>query len=99
MKLLRGEKIDRKDYYLSFSSKVKGLDSIFLELAQATYEEDNSKRIKVDKAPGVHTIEVDGKDKERKSPNKADALIYAYAGDLERGLKAHQPKSRRAKVY
>ena len=89
MRLLRGEKIDRKDYYLSFSSDIKNLDSIFMELAQATFEEDNSGKIKVDKAPGVRTVLIDGKEKDRKSPNMADGCNYAYAGDLVNGLKAH----------
>jgi hypothetical protein len=98
LRLLKGEKIDRKDYYLSFSSDIKDLDSIFLELAQATYEEDNSGRIKVDKVPGMNSVIVEGKDKPRKSPNKADAIVYSFVDDLEGGLRAHQPKSRKVKV-
>lgn len=98
MRLLRGEKIDRPDYYLSFSSDIKNLDSIFTELAQATFEEDNSGKIKVDKAPGVRTIVIEGKDKERKSPNKADGIIYSFAGDLVKGLKAHRAGTKKAEV-
>lgn len=98
MRLLKGLKIDRKDYYLSFSSELDKIDSIFLELAQATFEEDNSGRIKVDKAPGIREIEIDGKKKQRKSPNKADAINYSFAGDLIRGLQAHRPQTKQVKV-
>ena len=98
MRLIRGEKLDRADYYLSFSSDIKDLDSIFMELAQATFEEDNSGKIKVDKVPGVRKILIDGKEKDRKSPNKADGILYAYAGDLVKGLKAHTHGTKKAEV-
>lgn len=99
MRLIRGKKIDRKDYFISFDSDIEGLESIFRELAQATFEEDNSGRIKVDKAPGIHTVEVEGKDKERRSPNNADAILLSFAGDISSGLRAHQPGRKKAKVY
>lgn len=98
MRLLRGEKIDRNDYYLSFSSLIPNLDSIFMELAQATYEEDNSDKIVVDKAPGVYTVQIDGKDKKRRSPNLGDGCNMAFAGDLTNGIRAHQPGVRKAEV-
>jgi phage terminase large subunit len=98
LKLIKGEKLDRDDYYLSFSSAIPDLDSIFNELAQATFEEDNSGKIKVDKAPGMHTVEIEGKDKDRRSPNKADAIIYSFVGDLVRGLQAHKSVVKKAKV-
>lgn len=98
MRLLRGERIDRPDYYLSFSSDIKNLDSIFTELAQATFEEDNSGKIKVDKAPGVRKVSIEGKEKDRKSPNKADGIIYSFAGDLANGIKAHTRGVKKAEV-
>jgi len=98
MRLLRGEKIDRSDYYLSFSSQLTNRETIFTELSQATYEYDNSGRIKVDKAPGMRKVEVEGKDKDRKSPNLADSTKMAFAGDLIYGLKAHQEAPMKAKV-
>lgn len=89
MKLLEGHKIDRDGYFLSFSSKIPGLDSLFSELSQATYKTDGGGRILVDKAPGVKNIRVDGKQKVIKSPNKADSTILSFAKDLEFGLRAH----------
>jgi hypothetical protein len=52
----------------------------------------------VDKAPGMHTVEIEGKDKDRRSPNKADAIIYSFVGDLVRGLQAHKSVVKKAKV-
>jgi phage terminase large subunit len=99
MRLIRGEKIDRNDYYLSFSPEIDDLDSIFLEMSQATFEEDNSGKIKVDKDPALKEIEVDGKKKFRKSPNKADSIKYAFASDLHNGIQAHRPKVKKAEVF
>lgn len=98
MRLIRGEKIDRNDYYLSFSPAITDLDSIFLELSQATFDEDNSGKIKVDKDPAIKEIEIDGKKRTRKSPNKADSLNYSFASDLQSGIQAHIPKGRKAEV-
>ena len=98
LRLLRGQEIDRKDYFLSFSSEIPNLDRIFMELAQATYEEDNSGKIKVDKAPGVREVIVEGKRKTEKSPNLGDGTNYAFAGDLAKGLRAFQPASKKVKV-
>jgi hypothetical protein len=89
MKLLKGQKLDREEYFLSFSSDIKDLDGLFSELSQATYKEDGSGRIIVDKCPGVKTIKVDGKSKEKRSPNRGDAVIYAFANDLKYGLRAY----------
>ena len=89
MKLLAGHKIDRDGYYLSFSSEIKDLDMLFSELSQATYKTDSGGRIQVDKAPGIKEIQVDGKSKLIKSPNKADSTILSFARDLQFGLRAH----------
>lgn len=88
VKLLQGKKIDRDGYYLSFSSDIKDLTGLFSELSQATYKIDSGGRIQIDKCPGTKTIKVDGKNKEKRSPNRADAVVYSYANDFKYGLRA-----------
>ena len=89
IKLIKGHKIDRDGYYLSFSSDIKDLDGLFSELSQATYKIDSGGRVQVDKCPGIKMIRVDGKQKEKRSPNRADAVVYSIAHDLKFGLRAH----------
>lgn len=98
MKLLEGHKLDRPGYFLSFSSKIPGLDSLFSELSQATYKLDGGGRIMIDKAPGYKEIHVDGKKKMIKSPNKADSTLLSFGKDLEHGLRAHATDSTKKKI-
>ena len=68
LKLLDGKKIDRDDYFLSFEGTIDDWRDTFIELAQATYREDNSGRKIVDKIPGMKTIVIDGKEEQVESP-------------------------------
>lgn len=89
MKLIEGKELDRQGYYLSFSSGISELDSLFSELSQATHKIDGGGRILVDKSPGIKEIRVEGRVKRVKSPNKADSTLLSFARDLEYGLRAH----------
>ncbi len=98
MRLIKGRKIDRPDYFLSFSSEIPGLESIFLELSQATWEETTAGKIKIDKSPGEKTKLIEGKNKIRKSPNKGDSVKMSFAGDLRGGLRAHKATPQKMKA-
>lgn len=80
--LLDGQPVEDATHYLSISSEVLDVEELIKELSQATYEHDMSGRIKIDKAPSDRYIEVDGKKKKVKSPNRADSVGYAYVSDF-----------------
>jgi hypothetical protein len=91
IKLLRGDEVRDPDYYLSFDPDIAGLDDILKELAQATYKEDTSGRIIIDKTGADYEVEIDGKKEKRRSPNDGDSVGYAYARDFQlRGLRANK---------
>ena len=75
IKLLDGEKIDISTC-LILDKNIKKLDSLIIELSQASYEHDESK-LKVNKQPN-------GSD----SPNLADAVVMAFSRSIKNGLKA-----------
>jgi len=91
VKLLRGEDVRDPSYYLSFDSSIPNLDDKLRELSQATYKEDSAGRVLIDKAPGDHEVEVDGKKEKRRSPNDGDSCGYAFVRDFQlRGLRANK---------
>jgi len=71
---LRGETSVPLESCLFFDESVP--DAALQELAQITYDRDNSNRLRIDKAPGS-----------TQSPNLADAIMMSFARDLIRGLK------------
>jgi phage terminase large subunit len=80
--LLEGKDVEDREFYISFSSEIEDIDGLLKELSQATYTHDSSGRVKIDKAPSDRYIEVDGKKKKLKSPNRSDAIGYAFASDF-----------------
>lgn len=84
--LLDGREVLDPCFYLSFDSKIPNIDDTLKELSQATYEEDSSGRIKIDKAPSDRFIVIDGKKKKVKSPNKSDSIGYAFSSDFSEEL-------------
>lgn len=76
IKLLDGERID-PDTCFFIDGNIEDLDGILSELSQCVYD-DNTGKIKVDKAPD-----------DADSPNKADSIVMAYANDIKKGLKSN----------
>jgi len=91
IKMLNGEPVRDPTYYLSFDSEtIEDLDGLLQELAQATYKEDASGHVVIDKAPGDTEVEIDGKVEKRRSPNRGDTVGYAFVRDFQlRGLRAY----------
>ena len=89
LNLLNGEKSARPQYILSFDPKLPDLDNLLLELAQATFAEDSSGRIFIDKMPASIVFLESGKKKRLRSPNLADAVGYSLLRSCYRGLKAN----------
>ena len=91
LRLLDGETIRDPSYYLSFDSSTiepEAMDSLLRQLTQATWKEDSSGRIVIDKCPGDYEVTVDGKKEKRRSPNDGDSCGYAFVRDFQlRGLK------------
>lgn len=97
LRLLKGMKLDRPDYFLSFDSDIPDLDNILKELSQATFEKNSSGKIVVTKTPGTKEVEIDGKTKKVRSPNEADSIRMSFAADCRNGLKPGKsglPKAR-----
>lgn len=82
IKLLNGEEVEDPTYYLSINSRIPKLDDVLRELSQATYKEDGSGRIQIEKTPGDTEEEVDGKKIRYRSPNMADTIGYAFVADF-----------------
>lgn len=80
--MLDGYAVEDSTDYLSFEENIPDLDGLITEMAQATYVEGPSGRIKIDKAPADRFIVVDGKKKKVKSPNRSDAIGYAFSSDF-----------------
>jgi hypothetical protein len=93
IRLLDGDiaKVRDPSYYLSFNSKtVEGLDNILQQLSQATYKEDPSGRVIIDKTPGDREVVIDGKKQKQRSPNDGDTIGYSFVRDFQRrGLRAY----------
>lgn len=91
IRMLEGETVARPDYYLSFDSSTipeVQLETLLKEIAQASYKEDASGRIVIDKAPGDYEVEVEGKKEKRRSPNDGDSCGYSFIHDfIDRGLR------------
>jgi|ERR1043165_2143861 hypothetical protein len=66
--VVNGDTDYNPDDLISISSKIPNLSSLLSELSQATYSDTNTGKILIDKKP-------DG----AKSPNKADAIVIAFA--------------------
>ena len=90
IRLLNGYKTDRPEYYLSFDSSIEDLDGLLRELAQATYSEDASGKIMVDKTPGDYKVTIDGKATRMRSPNRADSICFAFLRSCRYGLKSNR---------
>jgi hypothetical protein len=67
-KAVNGDKDFNADDIISISSKIPNLSSLLSELSQATYSDTNTGKVVINKKP-------DGS----KSPNKADAIVIAFA--------------------
>ncbi len=94
VRMLNGETIADPTYYMSFDSDdidPETLEALLHELSQATYKEDSSGRIVIDKAPGEYEVEIDGKKEKKKSPNMGDGTGYSYSRDFQlRGLRINK---------
>lgn len=88
-RMLNGFPSTRKEYYLSFDSGIDNLQGLLDELAQATWIEDSSGRIQINKSPGDYEVVQDGKKVKMRSPNRADSVNLAFARSIQRGLKAN----------
>lgn len=89
IKLLEGKPVARPEYYLSFDSSNPNLELLLIELSQATFSEDASGRVMIDKAPGDKEIIVDGKKKKVRSPNLADSCGQAFIRSCINGLRSN----------
>lgn len=87
--LLEGKEVRDPTYFLSFDSRNPNLERLLIELSQATYKEDSSGRIMIDKAPGDKEIKIDGKTKKVRSPNLADGCGQAFLRSCRNGLRAN----------
>lgn len=67
-KAISGNTDYNKDDLISISSKIPNLHSLVSELSQATYSDTNTGKILIDKKPNG-----------ARSPNKADAVMIAFA--------------------
>ncbi len=76
LKLLDGDNVDQ-DKCLFINGGIDKLNPLLVEMSRATFDEDSSSRIIIDKAP-------DGSP----SPNLADSVIMSFAHDIRRGLKS-----------
>jgi len=91
VRLLRGFKTLRPEYYLSFDSTgIQNLDTLIRELSQATWREDDSGRILIDKTPADYKVVIDGKQVKMRSPNRADSIGAAFLRSCKNGLKANR---------
>ncbi len=75
MDFIRGENIDQDDC-LFIDGNIENINALLSELSQASYDEDTSGRIKIDKDP-----------EDKGSPNMYDAAVMAFAWDIRRGLR------------
>lgn len=90
LRMKRGFVNLRPEYYLSISSGVNDVNGLINELSQATWMEDNSGRVLIDKSPGDYKVVIDGKKVAMRSPNRADSLIGAFSRSIRYGLKANR---------
>lgn len=90
VRLMHGFSSNRPEYYLSFSSKIEDIDGLLRELAQATYSEDASGKILIDKCPGDYKVVVGGKSTKMRSPNRADSICFAFLRSCKYGLKSNR---------
>lgn len=67
-KAINGDSDFNHDEIISISSKIPNLTNLISELSQATYKDSNTGKILIDKQP-----------KGMPSPNKADAIVIAFA--------------------
>lgn len=89
LRLLEGEPVRDPSYYFSIDSEtVEDVDGLIRQLAQATWKEDSSGRIIIDKCPGDYEVTIEGKKEKRRSPNDGDSCGYSFVRDFQlRGLK------------
>jgi len=90
LRMLRGFENFRPEYYLSLDSSIKNLDNLIAQMSQATWKEDNSGRIMIDKNPSDYKVMVDNKMVTMRSPNGADAMNSAFLRSCQHGLKANR---------
>jgi phage terminase large subunit len=90
VRMKRGFKTMRPEYYLSFDSGIKNLDNLIREMSQATWAEDNSGRIIINKTPADYKIVIDGKSVAMRSPNRADSVGSALLRSCRSGLRANR---------
>ena len=90
LRMLRGFNNMRPEYYLSLDSGITNLDNLISELSQATWKEDNSGRVIIDKTPADYKVVHDGKTVTMRSPNRADSLVSAYLRSCKSGLKQNR---------
>lgn len=89
IRMLDGKEVSRRDYFLSFDSENPQLEKLLIELSQATYYEDGSGRVGIDKTPGDKFVMVDGKKKKVRSPNLADSCRQAFLHSCKNGLRSN----------
>ncbi len=90
LRLKRGFVTTRPDYYLSLDSSIENLDGLIREMAQATWKEDDSGRIVIDKTPSDYNVVIGGKKVTMRSPNRADSINSAFLRSIRSGLKANR---------
>ena len=90
LRMKRGFSNFRPEYYLSLDSNITKLDNLISEMSQATWAEDNSGRIIIDKSPCDYKVVIDNKTVTMRSPNRADSVVSAFLRSCRSGLKANR---------
>jgi len=90
LRMLRGFENFRPEYYLSLDSSIENIDNLISEMSQATWKEDNSGRVMIDKSPCDYKVIIDNKSVVMRSPNRADSAVAAFLRSCRYGLKANR---------
>lgn len=90
LRIKRGFDNFRPEYYLSLDSSIENVDNLISEMSQATWAEDNSGRIFINKNPGDYKVIIEGKSVTMRSPNRADSVNSAFLRSCRLGLKANR---------